>query len=86
MSPTHHSPVPDQKSISPLEAAARTALESIANRRFTGGEWRQMCSRLLQFAQLLRQWSQAAPGTDRGEPIAFPHHVGDAQIRLKEAA
>lgn len=86
MSPTHHSPVPHQKSISPLEAAARTTLESIADRRLTDGEWRQMRSRLLQFAHLLCQWSRPAPSTDRGEPIAFPHYTGDAQNRLKEAA
>jgi hypothetical protein len=85
MSSTHHSPVAGQKSISPLEAAAQTALESIADRRFTDAEWRQIRPRLLQFVHVLRQWSQPAPVHDQSVPVEFPQ-AASPQCVWKEAA
>lgn len=86
MSSTNHSPVSDQKSISPKEAAARTALESIADRRFTDGEWRQMRCRLMQFAHLLHQWGQPILAHDGGKPLAFLHPASTPQLAWNEAA
>jgi len=76
MSPTPHSSFPTRKPTTALEAAARTALESLAARRFTDSEWQQMRSRLLQFANLLHQW----------EYLPFSRKAAIAQPAWNEAA
>ncbi len=50
-----------------LEGAARTALEDLSGRRFTDVEWRQLRSRLLEYATILRNWNR---GTVKKGPEA----------------
>lgn len=63
---TNHSLPP---SPTDLKDAARTALETLAARRFTDAEWRQLRSRLLEYATILRDWDRAAmrkrPASDK---------------------
>ena len=53
------------------EAAARTALESLAARVLTDEEWERARSRLLGFVTILRDWNRKAevPKTHRTDNV-----------------
>jgi hypothetical protein len=70
-----------------LERAARTALEALSSRSFTDDEWRQLRSRLLEFATILRQWGRK-PATNQhpADHVVVMPSAASTRPELQEAA